>query len=78
MAIIDVMMPGMHGFALVEQLVEADAVLPPVLYLTARIEVADRVRGLRLGAEDYTTLNHERIDDPFAVSDRCDPLGILC
>ena len=40
MAIIDVMMPGIDGFALVEQLVEADAVLPPALYLTARIEVA--------------------------------------
>ncbi len=47
------MMPEMDGFALVEQPVEADAVLPPVLYLTARIEVADRVRGLRLGADDY-------------------------
>ncbi len=51
--ILDVMLPGMDGFRLVERLREAGRSLPPVLFLTAKVEVADRVRGLRLGAEDY-------------------------
>jgi len=50
--ILDVMLPGLDGFSLAETLRDSGA-LPPVLFLTARTEVAVRVRGLRLGAEDY-------------------------
>ncbi|MGI6691643.1 MAG: response regulator transcription factor [Christensenellales bacterium] len=53
LAIVDVMMPGLDGFTLLERLKAQGAAVPPVLYLTARIDVNDRVRGLRLGAEDY-------------------------
>ncbi|HHX20433.1 MAG TPA: response regulator transcription factor, partial [Clostridiales bacterium] len=53
LAIVDVMMPGMDGFTLLERLKAQGAAVPLVLYLTARIDVNDRVRGLRLGAEDY-------------------------
>lgn len=53
LAILDVMLPGMDGFELVERLTGEGVKLPPVLYLTAKIDVQDRVRGLRLGAEDY-------------------------
>ena len=52
LVVLDVMLPGLDGFALAETLKERGA-LPPILFLTARTEVADRVRGLRLGAEDY-------------------------
>ncbi|NLE19667.1 MAG: response regulator transcription factor [Clostridiales bacterium] len=51
--ILDVMLPGMDGFELMEALRAAGVAAPPVLFLTARIDVKDRVRGLRLGAEDY-------------------------
>lgn len=51
-AVFDVMMPGLDGFSAVERLRErGDAT--PVLFLTARDEVSDRVRGLDLGANDY-------------------------
>ena len=49
-ALLDVMMPGEDGFSLVQAFVERDI---PVLFLTAKTAVNDRVRGLRLGADDY-------------------------
>ncbi len=52
LAIVDVMLPRLDGFALVRTLREAGAQLP-VLFLTARDQVEDRVRGLELGADDY-------------------------
>lgn len=51
--ILDVMLPRLDGFQLVERLIQEQRPLPPLLFLTARIDVKDRVRGLRLGAEDY-------------------------
>lgn len=51
--ILDVMLPGLDGFSLVERLRQEGRTLPPILFLTAKVEVPDRVRGLRLGAEDY-------------------------
>ncbi|MGC8877105.1 response regulator transcription factor [Thermus sp.] len=51
LAILDVMLPGMDGFALLRRLREASKL--PVLMLTARGEVEDRVEGLEGGADDY-------------------------
>jgi DNA-binding response OmpR family regulator len=49
-ALVDIMMPGEDGFSLAKDLIASGI---PVLFLTARTAVADRVRGLRMGAEDY-------------------------
>lgn len=56
LAILDVMMPGRDGFALAA-LIRGDRQLAtlPILMLTARVEDADRLRGLDLGADDYLT-----------------------
>ncbi|MFN8173561.1 MAG: response regulator transcription factor [Solirubrobacteraceae bacterium] len=52
--IVDVMLPGIDGFELCRRLRE-DRVLAPVLMLTARDGIDDRVRGLDTGADDYLT-----------------------
>ena len=50
MAVVDIMLPGKDGFALMEDFKKKDL---PVLYLTAKDDVASKVNGLKLGAEDY-------------------------
>ena len=54
LVILDLMLPGMDGFRVLRTL-RADGHAIPVLILTARGEEADKVRGLRLGADDYVT-----------------------
>ncbi len=49
--ILDVMLPEMDGFAVCRQIRQTSSV--PVLMLTARGELSDRVVGLELGADDY-------------------------
>jgi two-component system, OmpR family, copper resistance phosphate regulon response regulator CusR len=49
--VLDVMLPSMDGWTVIRTLRETKAT--PVLFLTARDDVADRVRGLELGADDY-------------------------
>ncbi len=49
--LLDVMMPGMDGFAVLDELRRVNGT--PVLMLTARGEPDDRIQGLRAGADDY-------------------------
>ena len=51
-AVLDVMMPKKDGYQVVKELRESGSSLP-VLFLTARDSIADRVKGLDLGADDY-------------------------
>jgi len=51
LVILDVMLPGIDGFAVLSALRTAKQV--PVLMLTARAQTDDKVRGLDLGADDY-------------------------
>ena len=50
--LLDVMMPGRSGWELLQQLREAGNEIP-VIFLTARQEVDERIRGLKMGADDY-------------------------
>ena len=50
--LLDVMLPKLDGYQLLQQL-RSKGVDTPVLFLTARDAVADRVKGLDLGADDY-------------------------
>ena len=59
--ILDVGLPDMNGFLLVEKL-RAAGHREPVLFLTARASVTDRVRGLAAGGDDYLT-------KPFAAEE---------
>lgn len=51
-AVLDVMLPGRDGWSIVKTL-RAEAIRTPVLFLTARDHVEDRVRGFELGGNDY-------------------------
>ncbi len=57
--LLDVMLPKVDGFELMEYIAPLGI---PVIFLTARSSVADRVRGLRLGADDYLTKPFEVIE----------------
>ena len=50
--VLDIMMPGMDGLAVLEQ-ARRRGVAAPVLFLTAKGEIEDRVAGLNAGADDY-------------------------
>lgn len=54
MLILDLMLPGMDGFRVLRSFREQGGTAP-VLVLTARGEETDKVRGLKLGADDYVT-----------------------
>src|SRR5688572_9906392 len=53
-AVIDVMLPRLDGLSLIESL-RAQGVRTPVLILSAKASVDDRVRGLQAGGDDYLT-----------------------
>ena len=59
LVLLDVMLPGMNGFALCERLRTKGARVP-IIILTARADEQDRIRGLDLGADDY-------VSKPFSV-----------
>jgi len=59
LCLLDVMLPGTDGFALLGQFQEAQV---PVIFLTAKSALADRVKGLKLGAEDYIIKPFETLE----------------
>jgi two-component system, OmpR family, copper resistance phosphate regulon response regulator CusR len=61
LVILDVMLPGLNGWQVLESLRRGGAEMP-VLFLTAKDQVDDRVKGLELGADDYLV-------KPFAFSE---------
>ena len=59
--ILDIMMPKKNGFEVLEEL-RREGCRTPILLLTAKGEVEDRIRGLDLGADDY-------LPKPFAMDE---------
>ena len=60
-AVVDIMLPKLDGLSLIQQL-RAKAIRIPVLILSAKASVDDRVKGLQAGGDDYLT-------KPFAFSE---------
>ena len=58
-AILDVMLPGIDGFELMEYIAPLEI---PVIFITARDAVKDKIKGLKLGADDY-------IVKPFEIAE---------
>ena len=59
--LLDVMLPGKNGFDVCRDL-RRDGVETPILMLTARKQLADKVVGLKLGADDYLTKPFEMME----------------
>lgn len=59
--VLDVMLPQIDGFTLAQQIREADQHVP-ILFLTAKSMLDDKLHGLRLGADDYIT-------KPFSIQE---------
>ncbi|HEX4349263.1 MAG TPA: response regulator transcription factor, partial [Verrucomicrobiae bacterium] len=60
-AVVDIMLPKLDGLSLIQQ-IRAKKIHLPVMVLSAKANVEDRVRGLQAGADDYLT-------KPFAFSE---------
>lgn len=59
--VLDIMLPKLNGLSLLKQ-IRKEGILTPVIMLTAKSQIEDRVNGLDLGADDYLT-------KPFAVEE---------
>lgn len=59
LVLLDVMLPGLNGFAVMEKIREYNV---PVIYLTAVADIANKVRGLKSGAEDYIVKPFEALE----------------
>ena len=59
LALVDVMLPGPGGFDLIGSLNQKEI---PCIFLTAKADVASKVKGLRLGAEDYMVKPFEMLE----------------
>ena len=59
--VFDIMLPKMDGFTLAQNVREQDTHIP-ILFLTARTMQEDKIRGLKLGADDYIT-------KPFSIEE---------
>ena len=59
LCLLDIMLPGIDGYELLEY---AKSFSLPVIFLTAKGETSDKVRGLRAGAEDYITKPFEVLE----------------
>lgn len=60
--LLDIMMPEVSGFDVLQQLIATEVELPPVIFLTARKDPQDQTTGRDLGAFDYLTKPTRRGD----------------
>ncbi|NNG65895.1 response regulator transcription factor [Caldanaerobacter subterraneus] len=60
LVLLDIMLPGMDGYEVLKKIRENSDI--PVIMLTAKYEVKDKVRGLDIGADDYVT-------KPFSIEE---------
>ena len=57
--LLDIMLPGLNGFEVIERIRNSGT---PVIFLTAMGDVTDKIRGLRMGAEDYIVKPFEAME----------------
>ncbi len=67
--VLDLMLPGIDGLTITRNLRDRQPI--PIVMLTAKSEVRDRIRGLDLGADDYVT-------KPFSPQELVSACGLFC
>ena len=72
--VLDVMLPDMDGFQIVTRL-RARGNSTPLLMLTARADVSDKVTGLNAGADDYMTKPFDNAELPARLNALCRRTG---
>jgi DNA-binding response OmpR family regulator len=74
--LLDVMMPGLDGWRVAEELLDDPATAPiPIVFLTARAELRDRARGIDLGGVDYITKPFNPVELAPMVNDLLERVG---
>jgi DNA-binding response OmpR family regulator len=68
--LLDIMLPGIDGLSILDK-IRGEGKETPVLFLTAKDTIADRVKGLRRGADDYLV-------KPFALEELLARIDALC
>lgn len=68
LAIIDIMMPRMNGYELIKKVRKTMDI--PIMVLSAKVELTDRILGLDLGADDYITKPFEPLEIVAKVKSR--------
>ncbi|MCI2046537.1 MAG: response regulator transcription factor [Faecalibacterium sp.] len=69
-ALLDVMLPGMNGFSLCENIRRTDSAIG-IIIVSAKSQESDKIKGLSIGADDYMT-------KPFSVSELIARVEALC
>ena len=59
LALLDIMLPKKNGYEIAEDFIKADI---PIIFLTAKDSVVDKVKGLKLGADDYIVKPFESME----------------
>lgn len=74
LALLDIMLPGMDGFELMEVMKKYNI---PVIYLTAKTDISSKIKGLREGAEDYIVKPFEVLELLVRIEKVLDRMGKL-
>ena len=60
LAIVDIMMPGKNGYEIIQEVRKGRYI--PILVISAKVELSDRILGIDLGADDYITKPFEALE----------------
>lgn len=74
LALVDIMMPGMDGYQLIKRIRQREKYLP-VIVISAKVSLSDRVLGMDVGADDYVTKPFEPLEVSAKVRAQLRRLG---
>ena len=76
LAIVDIMMPKINGYEVIKHIRKGNYI--PILVISAKVELSDRVFGIDLGADDYITKPFEPLEVAAKVRETSDKSRLSC